>query len=310
MKIDDLQEKTEIEAELDRCLELELQERVYSHGEHSNPSNVIFYGRDGFGKRSRIRQWARKNDINLVEIDVSAIEDVVKKGPGVFVDPGHPNKFSSVRISNFRDALMTPRTVFLLSNYVCADDKKRNYVRSLIKDRYYDFTLQNAYNFLFAIVVALPHSMEARRYRLDMSERGCFAHYDDIEPNPLEHLRYLDRVYREELEDAKKSEDEKWIREAAGKLALAHHILRDQRFAYTTEEREKEGKKEYNIISLDESHTPLVSFVPTNYRNFKGAIDVSNGTKAGLLEQWNGCCDHAQKSVIEEILSDYKDIEI
>ena len=50
MKIDDLQEKTKIEEELDRCLELELQERVYSHGEHSNPSNVIFYGRDGFGK--------------------------------------------------------------------------------------------------------------------------------------------------------------------------------------------------------------------------------------------------------------------
>ena len=309
MKIDDLQEKTKIEAELDRCLELELLERVYSHGEHSNPSNVIFYGRDGFGKRSMIRQWARKNDINLVEIDVSAIEDVVKKGPGVFVDPKHPNKFSSVRISNFRDALMTPRTVFLLSNYVCADDKKRNYVRSLIKDRYYDFTLQNAYNFLFAIVVALPHSMEERRYRLDISESSCFMDCN-IEPDPLEHLRYLDRVYREELEDAKKSEDEKWIREAAGKLALAHHILRDQRFAYTTEEREKEGKKEYNIISLDESHTPFVSFVPTNYRNFKGAIDVSNGTKAGLLEQWNGCCDHAQKSVIEEILSDYKDIEI
>ena len=309
MKIDDLQEKTKIEEELDRCLELELQERVYSHGEHSNPSNVIFYGRDGFGKRSRIRQWARKNDINLVEIDVSAIEDVVKKGPGVFVDPKHPNKFSGVRISNFRDALMTPRTVFLLSNYVCADDKKRNYVRSLIKDRYYDFTLQNAYNFLFAIVVALPHSMEERRYRLDISESSCFMDWN-IEPDPLEHLRYLDRVYREELEDAKKSRDEKWIREAAGKLALAHHILRDQRFAYTTEEREKEGKQEYNIISLDESHTPFVSFVPTNYRNFKGAIDVSNGTKAGLLEQWNGCCDHAQKSVIEEILSDYKDIEI
>ena len=309
MKIDDLQEKTEIEAELDRCLELELLERVYSHGEHSNPSNVIFYGRDGFGKRSMIRQWARKNDINLVEIDVSAIEDVVKKGPGVFVEPEHPIMFSGVRISNFRDALMTPRTVFLLSNYVCADDKKRNYVRSLIKDRYYHFTLQNAYNFLFAIVVALPHSMEERRYRLDISESSCFLDCN-IEPDPLEHLRYLDRVYREELEDAKKSGDEKWIREAAGKLALAHHILRDQRFAYTTEEREKEGRKEYNIISLDESHTPLVSFVPTNYRNFKGAIDVSNGTKAGLLEQWNGCCDHAQKSVIEEILSDYKDIEI
>ena len=231
-----------------------------------------------------IRQWARKNDINLVEIDVSANEDVVKIGPAVFVGPEHPNMFSGVRISTFRDALMTPRTVLLLTNYVCADDEKRNYVRSLIKDRYYDSTLQDAYNFLFAIVVALPHSMEARRYRLDMSERSCFQHCD-IASDPLEHLRYLDRVYREELEDAKKSGDKNWIRETAGKLALAHHILRDQRVAYTTEEREKEGRKEYNIISLDESHTPLVSFVPTNYRNFKGAIDVSNGTKAGLLEQ-------------------------
>lgn len=309
MKIDDLQKKTKIEAVLDNSLELELRKQVYDHCEHSNPSNVIFYGRDGFGKRSMIRQWARKNDINLVEIDVSTIEDVVKKGPGVFVEPEHPNMFSGVRISTFRDALMTPRTVLLLTNYVCADDEKRNYVRSLIKDRYYDITLPVAYNFLFAIVVALPHSMEERRYRLDMSERGCFQHCD-IEPNHLEHLRYLDRVYREELEGAKKSGDENWIREAAGKLALAHQILRDQRFAYTTEEREKEGKKEYNIISLDKSHTPLVSFVPTNYRNFKGAIDVSKGTKAGLLEEWNGCCDHAQKSVIEEILSDYQDIEI
>ena len=309
MKIDDVQEKTEIEAVLDNSLKLELRNRVYNHGEHSNPSNVIFYGRDGFGKKSIIRQWARKNDVNLVEIDVSTIEDTVKKGPGVFIEPEHPSMFSGVRISTFRDALTTPRTVLLLTNYVCADDKKRNYVRSLIKDRYYDSTMQVAYNFLFAIVVALPHSMEERRYRLDMSERGCFRHCD-IEPNPLEHLRYLDRVYREELEDAKKSGDGNWIREAAGKLALAHQILKDRRFAYTTEEREKEGKKEYNIISLDESHIPLVSFVPTNYRNFKGAIDVSEGTKAGLLEQWNGCCDHVQKPVIEEILSGYQDIEI
>ena len=150
-------------------------------------------------------------------------------------------------------------------------------------------------NLLFTVAAINPVSSAYGGVKQsDMAELTRFKHFM-VKPSRTEHLKYLNREYDKEMEDAKDAGDEEWMQEVAGRKALANALLSDRRFEYTP-------------LSKEEQYSDDSNFRATSYRSLKQALDDSDGTKDSLLKVWNDFCDYTQKKTIEDILKNFVDV--
>ena len=301
---EEIESKSELESILDRSLKIAL--RKQRRGDKGDFPNIMIEGPAGFGKTEIVRQWAQKNDVQLFELNLG------QAGPEhigglVSYDPEDPNFVKPLANKQLIYALERPRSVLFLDEY----NRSKNTIRGTILDLVASHVIPDGTsgtkdggtgkrflpNFLFTIGAMNPNTAGYRGVdSLDNAEKTRFTHYPST-PNPFEHLKYLKSYYASTIKDAEENGDEEEVLEEKGKLALATAILSDPKFHYTTPETEEKHDDEGN------------SFHPTNYRSLKSVLDRSDGTKDDLLRIWNSVCDYTQKNLIDDILSDYVDIQ-
>ena len=285
-------DKSELENKLDDCLE---RAKEIEGEEGANYPNLLIVGIAGMAKTAIVKQWARKNNINLYAIDAGKLqpEDL---GGIVGYDPDDAHY--SVKLGNREvlEELSKPNTVIFLDEYNRAKPNIRSTLLKLVQDHVLPSGRGDKFlpTVLFTIAAINPPSIAYEVNELDDAELSRFDQIE-ITPDPLQHLKYLNSYFDKYIEKAKAAGNEKTLKRRMGQKALANAILNDPRFEYSSLASIESGKE--------------IGAKSTNYRSFQKALEASDGTKENLLKVWNDSCDFRQKKTIEDILKDFKDID-
>lgn len=290
-----VEDKNQVEAVLDKSLRI--AKRKQAKGQHSDFPNVLLVSDAGFGKTDMVRQWAKKNGINLVQKNLGTM------GPEAFGgiiarDPDDPRYATRLGTNEMIKALEKPNSVLFLDEYNRSKTEIRGAVLTLVQNHMvWDPTEENDEkfldNFLFTVAAINPPGSSYKGAKeLDPAELSRF-YTMQMTPDPIEHLRYLTGVYTKAIEEAE--DDEERI-ENEGRLAIAKTLLMDPSFSYDT-----------GLDIEDNQDDP--NYKPLNYRSLKLALDFSDGTKKDFLDIWSHYCNYKKKKLVETILKNYKDVE-
>lgn len=285
------------ENQITKALDKALKKAKRMKGATEDFPNILLIGEAGTGKTSIVRQWARDNGINLVQKNLGTM------GPEAFGgiiarDADDPRYATRLGTNEMIKALEKPNSVLFLDEYNRAKTEVRGAVLTLVQNHMvWDPTeeSQEKYldNFLFTVAaINPPNGAYKGAKELDPAEMSRFYSMT-IQMDPGEQLDYLRKFYKDKIKNAVDDEDRL---ENEGRLKLAETILKDKDFYYDTSEEVQDN--------FDNS-----SYKPLNYRSFKMALDFSDGTKEDFLDIWNHYCNYKKKSTIENILSDYVDVE-
>ena len=220
--------KSQIEQALDDTLEI--AEEMAFTGSSSGYPAILLEGEAGIGKTAIVQSWCTKNNVVFKELELSGLKPEVLAG----IIDRHPvtdvfviRKISTELLSKFTK----PRTVLFIDEYNRADKKLRNLFLDLIlnhkmyvpttgdyeadKELYAPYgDLQESgklfiKNLLFVVCAQNPANYRyAGTNPLDAAETDRLAKYD-VEADPLSTRKYLLQEYGRQLENVKKSGDEK-----------------------------------------------------------------------------------------------------
>ena len=287
--------KNQVEEILDDSLKIAL--RKQRRGDEGDFPNILLISDAGFGKTDMVRQWAKKNNINLVQKNLGTM-GAEAFGGIVTRDSDDPRYATRIGTNEMIKELSAPRSVLFLDEYNRSKTEIRGAVLTLVQNHMiWDPTAENNErhldNFLFTVAAINPPNAAYKGAKeLDAAEKSRFYSYP-MQPDPMEHLRYLKGYYTKKIAT---TEDKEEKLEYQGMIDLAETILSDPAFKYDT------GKD-------IEDHMDDASYRPLNYRSFKLALDRSGGTKEGLLRVWSNFCNYSKKSTIERILANYVDVK-
>lgn len=294
-EIEDAATKSEIEQALDTSLKL--AKRMQSKHKTEDFPNILLSGDAGFGKTAIVKEWARKNNINLVYKDAKTM-DAMSLG-GVVVRDKNDDAYATRLGSKEFHVLDKPNSVLFLDEYNRARAEIRGSLLTLIQDHVIwdpaaEGEMRFLPNFLFTVAACNPaNSAYPGAKELDAAEASRFNTIP-VQGDPRVHLNYLRKDFGEMIEDS--ADDPEEQKEYRGMLALAEKILTYPEFGYDTTEE----------ISVNSDSGIRQSL---NYRTLRQALLHSGGTKEGLLKVWNQWCNPKKKHDIEEILSDYVDVQ-
>lgn len=291
----DADDKDELEDALDDSLR-------DAKRKHSRRTNVMLVGRAGFGKSEMVAQWALKNGVHLYEIDLSTASPELFGGV-VARDPDDPRFSTTLPSKELLDELSVPNTVLFLDEYNRAKDSIRAPLHNLVLNRKVkDPSAPGGWRdmsdtLLFCVAALNPSSSSYKGAKpLEPSEVSRYRILKR-EGDPAKHLKYLTYIYTDVIND--KDADEEERNEAKGKLELAKKILTDPDFTYTSAAEEEDHQEE-----IQQGY-----FIPLNYRSLHQALEASRGKKDLLIKRWNQNAAYDKKGMIEQILSDYVDVD-
>ena len=284
--------KGQIESELDRALKVNRREKKNGG---KNFQNVLFVGAAGTGKTARIKQWARDNNVNLVHVLASTMDDTDLSGA---LSPDNTNGIVQRLASTEFDELGDVEdSVLFLDEFNRAVESVRGTLLTLIQDHTVPDARVKGHarflpNFLFTVAAINPSDGEYNTRKLDAAERSRFKRVD-VYSDPKNTMNYLVRELQRQIDNSDDPED---ILEFQRKQDLVKAILGSRDFQFDTEE-------EIEANSEDNGGNDLI----TTARSFTNLLWGSDGTKKDFIAQWNNYCNEQKLPLIKSILSDYKD---
>lgn len=282
----------QIEKELDRALRVNRRE-IANGGK--NFQNVLFVGAAGTGKTARIKAWAKDNNVNLVHVLASTMDDTDLSGA---LSPdntgGIVQRLASTEFDELADV---ENSVLFLDEFNRAYESVRGTLLTLIQDH----TVPDPRvpgkarflpNFLFTVAAINPSDGEYNTRKLDAAERSRFKRVN-VYSDPNNTMNYLVRELQRQIDMSNDPED---ILEFRRKQDLAKAILGSRDFQFDTPE-------EIEANSEDNGGNDLI----TTARSFTNLLWGCDGTKKDFLDQWNSYCNEQKLPLVKAILSDYKD---
>lgn len=285
----------DIEDSLDRALKVNLRNQRVGIRQFEN---ILFIGPAGSGKTARIEAWAKKNNINLVKVLASVMDDTDLGGaivPGTGEHAGTVHRLAS---TEFDELGSVPRSVLFLDEWNRANKNVRGTLLTLIQDHVIrDDRLpgKSRYlpNFLFTIAAVNPANANYNTDELDDAERSRFKEID-VGPDPANLLRYLTATLSNEIEQLKNSPEDQ--AEVRGQLGIATALLSNKEFTLDSPSDIDRSKESGNGLILSS-------------RTFTNCLLDSNGTKADFLANWNRFCNSLKFTMVERILKNYQDVK-
>lgn len=287
----------DIEKALDRSLVV--ARRTIKSGGKDYP-NLLFIGNAGTGKTGRIRDWAKKNNVNLVIVSAATMDDTDLGGAlAPDLKTGTAQKLASVQFDELGNV---PDSVLFLDEWNRAPASVRGTLLTLIQDHTVPDPREKGSqrklkNFLFTVAAINPADANYNTDRLDDAELGRVRKLY-ISGDKLNTLGYIRHEWKKAIAKAADA-DEK--RELEGQLKLAETIISHKDFSFDNKddiERSHEAEEE-------DAGNGLI----LNPRTFTNLLHYCNGTKEDLLNLWNDYCNSNKKTIIENILANYVDVD-
>lgn len=332
-KIADLEDILEIDTEIENpsmvtdTLDRSLQRAVsaYNRGKIAGKAaNVLFVGRAGTGKTAQVKKWAKQRNVNLVMLDAKTLEvsDLGGAIAPAVDETGTQQNYVTQLGNKMLDVLDEPGTVLFLDELNRAKPEVMGSLLTLILDHTIadsEYSSEDAKEkggaahqrllngFLFTVACINPTSGGYEGVNeLDMAMRGRFRIKDmgDM-PDTKQYLGYMKNKLGKEIKQAEealaKKPDSKLRRKdvtaAMGRLKLAETILKSPLFQWDTADEEMEQSlKGDNYQTLSP-------------RDFSAVINACDGTKEDLIDIWPDFCNETKQDMIEQILTDYVDVD-
>ena len=214
---------------------------------------------------------------------------------------------STVKLrSDVLKGLNEPRSVLFLDEYNRGRSSVRGTLLTLINDHLIDTGTDQESNvkglsgkielknMLFTIAAINPASGEYTTDELDPAEISRFRRIEvKADKKNLLNNVLIPQLTRQA--EAGNDEDKEII---AGQIGLATKILSDKAFQFDNEEDERAGYQKFG-----RDYTPL------SPRSFTNLLQASDGTKEDFLYLYNDYCNPMKRNTIENILSDYEDVD-
>ena len=294
---------------LDRSLDIAID--AYENGEIAGKAaNVLFVGRAGTGKTSQIKQWAKARKVNLIMKDAKTFDKSdIGGGVAAAVDDEGKRTNKMTHLSNVEfDGLMQPGSVLFLDELNRADPEVMGSLLTLILDHKIPDNespggMKELKGFLFTIAAINPASDSYEGTNtMDAAMIDRFTMQDMGETDTVQYKNYELSKLEKGIESAKakaeKKPNERNIRkvtEAEGRYKLAKTILESPYFSWDTEEEEQYANEmQHHTLSP---------------RGFSAVIARCNGTKDDLLEIWPNVVNPEKLDMVEQILTNYVDVE-
>lgn len=281
-----------IEDTLDRALKVNKRINSVNGDDYVN---VLFVGEAGTGKSSRIRAWARKNNLNLYEVRAAGMDDTDLGGA---ITPNKEGTVVNRLASTEFDVLDRPNSVLFLDEYNRAPASVRTNLLELVNshvvpDPREPSGQRKLKGFLFTIAAINPATVGYGTDEMDMAEKTRFRTVDvPAEKGNL--LKYLQYKFNKDIQAA--GNDEEWKKELQGKLNIATTLLQSSDFKFDTRKDIEDTTDTGNGKAL-------------NNRSLTQLLVSSDGTKKDFLDQWSQFCNSLKKPMAERILRDYRDID-
>ena len=286
-----VEEKGQIEKELDRALEANLEE-LEDGGR--NFTNVLFVGEAGTGKTARVFAWAKANDVNIVLVNASSMDDTDLGG---VISKGEHGEVVRLATTEMDELGTEERSVLFLDEYNRAPQSVRASLLTLIQDHVVrDDRVKGKRrflpNFLFTIAAINPDSSDYDTDRLDDAEMSRFKRVD-VYSDPNNTWQYLHNLYAGKVERAK---DPKRKLKYERKLNLVDKLLKSKKFKFDSAQDKQNSKESGNGLIL-------------TARTLTNLLQNCDGTKEDFLNNWNNFCNSTKKSMVEGILANYQDVD-
>ena len=284
--------KGQIESELDRALKVNRRE-IKRGGR--NFLNLLFVGEAGSGKTARISAWAKANNINLVKVLASTMDDTDLGGAiAPSADNSVVNRLAS---TEFDELANVPDSVLFLDEYNRAPSSVRGTLLTLIQDHTIrdDRVADKARflpNFLFTVAAVNPANNDYNTDVLDDAEMSRFGRIQ-VNPDPNNTRQYLTKLFDRYIQEAEDNEERA---EYVGKKALADALLGSKDFRFDNQQDIDKSKEHGNGLIL-------------SARTLTNLLNYCDGTKESFLNAWNRFCNSTQKPNAERILSKYVDVQ-
>ena len=295
---------------IDEALQVALNAalRARKAGYDADYPNVLLSGLAGFGKTAAVKQFCKDHKLNLFECDAKSLDVATVGGiPYPVKDKNGTWKQHPVA-SNYWDKLSAPNTVLFLDEFNRAAPNVAGTLLGLINNHDLPMTtttngktrnVKHFDNILFTVVALNPASdvfADVNEFTPEKVSRNAIIY--DIEPDPKELWRHLQKIYDVILQDPLL--DDEVLRAYEGQKNIAEKLLNDSRFTFDNADDVR------RIHRANNESGKMTNFL--NYRTFVGVLMLCDGTalnyKANL--KFAKFAEDKQ-TMITNILTDYKD---
>lgn len=294
--IEEVSAKGDIEEALDLAYENNVEVNEDGMGQFIS---VLLIGHAGVGKTQRVKAWCEKHNppLHLVCKDAK-VEDIGNLA-GIFAPNENKTKAMNLPTGAY-DELDNPDTVLFLDEFNRASSAVRFTLAQLINEHKIPNSQERGgyhyFNDLQLVVAAINPAKygEYNTEPMDVAELDRF-YKTYVKPDKANTLKYLTNKYNKKLEKDLAKNDEKAYQRDLGRKNLAIELLSSKYFEFDDDEEiAQSGEDEEHILSP---------------RGLENAIQISGGTKDGLLKHWNNVCNPRKKGMIERILANYQDVD-
>ena len=263
--------------------------------------NVLLVGRGGTGKTARVLAWAKSRGINLVEKDAKTLDPSDLGGiiGRKYDDEGNVSNRATKLSNDEFDELDKPNSVLFLDELNRAPADVAGSLLTLINNHVVNDQEQPSgkrllKGFLFTIAAINPPKPGNKVDELDNPMRSRFGMVE-VDSDPEFQLKYFRKHYGELIQQMRDSGKVDRIAALEGRLAIAEKLLSDPRFVFDGDDEEEEAQ---------ENGTPIL-----NARSLTNLLHASRGKKELFLKKWNEFCNPDKKGLVEDILSEYVDVD-
>jgi len=281
-----------IESWLDKLLRANLRMKRWGGKEYVN---IIFEGEAGSGKSSRIRAWAKKNNVILVEKRAVDLDETDLGGIIGKADDGTVTRYATKEF----DELDKPRSVLFLDEFNRARPEVRAALLELINshlitDPRVPGSMRELKGFLFTIAAINPADFKyGGTNELDQAEEDRFATVY-VPSDKKKTLEYIINVTNDAIANPETPDE---VPVARGQQALAKAILSDPSLEFDNAEDIEKSRSEGNKKSL-------------SARTFTKALFLSDGTAKDFIRniERSDIINRSKVNLIKTILANYTDV--
>lgn len=261
--------------------------------------NVLLIGEAGTGKTERVKGWARKHNINVLEKNATDLDELDLGG--VVSANSEAKKANRLPLGEFDELDEVQNSILFLDELNRAPSTVVGTMLKLIDEHTItDETIHGGKkflkNFLFTVAAINPADENYDTNKLDYATKDRFKAIP-IQIELKQFKGFINHKLNKELVLAKKYEDAEEVKANEGRIKIINTILEDSQFSF-------DSKADIRKISPDDYRNPL------NPRTLDYIIMNCDGTKEGFLEEFKERCASPEKyELMETILANYKDID-
>ena len=263
--------------------------------------NVLLIGRGGTGKTARVEAWAKRRGVNLVQKDAKTLDPSDLGGiVGRRYDSEGNISNRATKLSNDEfDQLDKPNSVLFLDELNRAPEDVAGSLLTLINNHTVNDEEEPTgkrllKGFLFTVAAINPPKPGNKVNELDNPMRSRFGAVE-VDSDPDYQLQFFRKHYGDLIKQMKDSGKVDRVAALEGRLGIAEKLLSDPRFQFDGDEEEEEAQ---------DRGTPVL-----NARSLTNLLHASKGKKDLFLRKWSGFCNPDKYGVVEDILSDYVDVD-